>query len=379
MRSRTFPDLSAAVCCSKVANVTRPLLHHCLHAMLQDKGPGGGRISREHLLEVATVARPTAPESPMHGPQKPQQHQRQPQKQQPPLQHGAQQLPRPYSAPTLVQSPALGDVTTAASAGGGAASPGSASLDVQRPSAAAQPAPDGTSPSLGRQSSKDAVAGSLPSSPSSTAPGSPEPPPTPSDAAVASGPPDLRVQTSASPAASPFAAAPGQERPAQEADAAGSEPPPPVTPPHSPPRASHSLSRAEQSADEEGSHGAPAVDTEPAQQTAQSPSPAAASAEERQAAVAAASGEAAERVAAAEAGIVQEAAELPDPKHRPGGHDQFSITIRNCRMLGPGLPHSLASGGIGTEHVIRELMPQVSRLPADNTSFPLSLLTVILC
>jgi hypothetical protein len=87
----------------------------------------------------------------------------------------------------------------------------------------------------------------------------------------------------------------------------------------------------------------------------------AASPEAHQASVAAAVGEADERVAAAEAGHLQQEADAPDPKHPPGGHDQFSLTIRNCRMLGPGLPHSLASGGIGAEQIIRELLPQVCR------------------
>ena len=93
----------------------------------------------------------------------------------------------------------------------------------------------------------------------------------------------------------------------------------------------------------------------------------AASPEAHQASVVAAVDEAEERVVAAAAGHPQREVETPDPKHPPGGHDQFSIAIRNCRMLGPGLPHSLASGGIGAEQIIRELMPQVSKIkrPVD--------------
>ena len=147
----------------------------------------------------------------------------------------------------------------------------------------------------------------------------------------------------------------------EQLEAASSEPPPPQTPPHSPPRVSHSLERVQPPGEGDSFRSLPAVGAAASQPAEASADLWEASPEAHQALVAAAVGEAEERVAAAEAGHPQQEADAPDPKHPPGGHDQFSIAIRNCRMLGPGLPHSLASGGVGAEQIIRELLPQVSR------------------
>jgi hypothetical protein len=302
--------------------------------LTQERGPDGARISREHPLEVATVARPTAPATPVHSPQ----HQHDVS-----VQPSAEQLPRPYSAPALAERGEAGDATRPPAA----SSPSIISSQLQSPFL--DPAADGTAldahsdTASGQQMGKDSVC----SSPASAA-------------ASAGQPPQLRVQTSAAATVSPFAA-PAALDDAEQLEAASSEPPPPQTPPHSPPRVSHSLERVQLPEDGDSFGSLPAVGLAASQQAEASADTWEASPEAHQASVVAAVDEAEERLAAAEAGHLQQEADAPDPKHPSGGHDQFSIAIRNCRMLGPGLPHSLASGGIGAEQIIRELMPQVNR------------------
>lgn len=328
-----------------------------LNCALQEKGPDGGRISREHPLELATLAKPTAPESP---------------EQQSPREPLPLEMHRPHSAPALAQET---EEPAAASPQGGvleqSSSPGSTLPDGAGGKAGPEHA-DGqadastaVSPVAGASADSSTAATAQPGGLDHAAAG-PSADMQPSGSApVAAQPPQLHVQTSApeaaSPGVSPFAAVPAAgQAPQQDANAADGEPPPPLTPPHSPPRVSHSIERTQQSADEDSAHSPPAATRVDAQSLQHWPDMADTAADAPHSI--ATEGQASERVAVAEADVPQEDAHPPSSHHPQGGHEQFSILVRNCRMLGPGLPHSLASrGGAAQEQVIRELMPQVGR------------------
>ena len=128
-------------------------------------------------------------------------------------------------------------------------------------------------------------------------------------------------------------------------DEAGSsdEPQPPETPPRSPPRA--------------------ASQQEP---LATSPPAAAGPVEVSSGLVGDSSGVQPPDSSAAAQGLAANlplAAEDVAEEAQPGqkdGVEQFSIVIRNCRLLGPGLPHTLAAAaGLQQEQVIKELTLQV--------------------
>jgi len=357
---------------------------------LQSEGPDGARISREHLLEVSILAKPIAPESP-------------------------QRLPRPHSTPAIPQhesdmaeavlapsafaaaaaaamadSPdAAGSLEAAAPSGGaggsrkvsvssgsgGSRAVGSSGSMKASPADGWEAAVEGASPRTDWQSLEGAASNEAASSPAAPAGGHAASAPADLQASLLDqGPrPQLRVATALPPAAEAAAAPDAAAEAGAEGEAGSSggtaaegEPAGPATPPHSPPRVSLGGERLEQSADEDSGHSPThlAATAGERQRVGWDDLPGTAAAAEA-AAVDTQAGGAAEAFAAAErhdaaaADNWQQEAEPPaDPPVK--GVEQFSILVRNCRALGPGLPPSLAAGtGFQHEAVICELMPQV--------------------